>query len=168
SRRGRTYVSCLRLIPRISGTRQELRALSSLRNSPCQFRARNRHLFTGGEMLQREGIGLHFVFADNQNVAGSDSVGGLEGLFQAKGLVAEFDNQIGSRTAPAQLARQTSRFAIHAGSQWRDVDIGLAHNRFGRSSQRKNQPVFPDGKSNARSRRAAQRLRQAVVSSAAQ
>ena len=75
-------------------------------------------------MLEREGIGGYFVFADDQDVSRSHFVGGFERLFQAKRLVAEIDYQI----VAAQFTSHAGGFAIHPGSERSNVNIGLAHN----------------------------------------
>ena len=87
---------------RLIGARNELLLpLNLLR----QFRPGNRNLFTRRQVLQREGIGLHFILADDQDVPRAHFVGCFKRLFQTKRFVAKISYQI---VAP-QLARQTGR-----------------------------------------------------------
>ena len=117
-------------------------------------------------MLEREGIGRHFVLADDKDVSGAHLVGGLERLFQAKRLVAKIDNQI----VPAQFASHAGGFAIHPGAEGSNVDVGLANNRVRRRGRRsvKARAGPLRSQSQCPERRAAERFRQAVVSSAAE
>src|SRR5271165_2989737 len=96
---------------------------------PRQFAARHRDLLSGSEVLQREGVGLHFVFANNKDVARAHLVGGLERLFQAEGLVAEIDDEV--FIIAAKFAGETGGFAIHPRAERGDVDVGLAQDGFG-------------------------------------
>src|SRR5208282_1753903 len=108
-------------------------------------------------MLERECIGRHFVFADDKNVARADLVSDLERLFQAKGFVAEIDNQIFG--VAAQFTRQAGGFAIHPSAKGSHVNVGLADDGLRRRGERKHQPIFSDSKANPWSWWSAQRLR---------
>src|ERR1019366_2914084 len=117
-------------------------------------------------MLEREGIGGHLVFADDEDISRPHLVSGLERLFYTKRLVSEIDHQI----VTAQFASQAGGFTIHARAERSNINVGLAEHRLRRRGlgQRKHQPVFSDGKANARSGRSAEGFRQPVVSAAAE
>ncbi len=57
-------------------------------NALRQLSAGNSDLLAGDQVLECERIGLHFVFADNKNVAGLDFVGGFKRFFQPEGFIA--------------------------------------------------------------------------------
>ena len=133
----------------------------------CEFSARNCDLLAGGQMLEREGIGLHFVLAYDKDVSRSHLVGGLEGFFQAKRFIAEIDDQIVPRAVRGPRARLRDSFRRRA-EQCKRRACGQPTSAGGSADQRKHQPVFSDGKADSRGRRAAERFGQAVVSAAAE
>ena len=48
-------------------------------------------MFAAGEVLYRELVGGHFIFADDHDVLRARFLGELERLLQAEGLIAEID-----------------------------------------------------------------------------
>src|SRR5208282_1965455 len=106
-------------------------------------------------MLEREGIGLHFVLADYEDVSCAHLVGGLERFLQSKRLVAEIDHQIVAPEFPCQAGS----FAIHSGAERSNINVGLTDDRLRRRGKRKHQTIFSNGKANSRSGRAAEGLR---------
>src|SRR6267154_99563 len=87
-----------------------------------QFTARHSDLFSAFNILERESIGLYFVFSNDQHVTHTSFAGCLEGLFQPEYFIA----QLGYKIATPKLAGEACRGTIHASAQWRDVNIGFA------------------------------------------
>src|SRR5208282_2117119 len=74
-------------------TRSSTATSGSPMNLLRQFGARNRNLFAGREILQCEGVGFHFIFADDQNIFCSRFRRGLKRFLKPKAAISELDDQ---------------------------------------------------------------------------
>src|SRR6185312_16847374 len=93
----------------------------------------------------------------------AEFIGSLKRFLQAEGFIAKFDDDIGA----AEFAGELRCFAIHACSERRDINVGFQLHIASCFLQGKNQAVFADGESNARSLGTAESFRESVVASAA-
>src|SRR5208282_956215 len=84
-----------------------------LSNFIWQIRARNRNLFAGCQILEGECVGLHFIFADDQDVFCSRLGCGLKRFFEAEGFITQIHDYI----VTAQLACQPGSLGVHAGAE---------------------------------------------------
>src|SRR6266481_5372314 len=126
--------------------------------------ASNFRLLARGQVLERELSRLDFVLPHDQRPACTGFAGRLQRFLQAKPFITSgYDHSLA-----AKLAGQQSSVDVHARAQRSDVDVRRRRCNARGLLQGHHQPVFADGKTDARSGRSSQGFGKSVITAAAE